>query len=107
MKRALADILFFLAATAVVLFALSLFIIVFQVQNTVGLDRAYLSRAWSFVVEFVKRDKQALGWFGLFAGLVVIVMARLICHLPRLQWELDAVARRVRRPRRPHPPDLI
>lgn len=97
MKRALADVLFFLGAAAVVLFAFALFIVVFQVQNIIGLDRAFV-RAGSFVVEFVRLDQQAVTWFGLFAGLVIVIMARLSCQLPRSQVESTPHPGRRRRP---------
>jgi len=87
MKRALADVLFLLGATAVVFFAFAVLFIVLKNQNAAVLDHSYLLRACSFAAEFVKQDQQAITSFGLFVGLVVVIMARLSCHLPRSHWE--------------------
>lgn len=87
MKRALADVLFFLGATAVVFFAFAVLFIIVRDQNLAILDHSYLLRACSFAAELVKQDQQAITSFGLFVGLVVVIMARLGCRLPRSHWE--------------------
>lgn len=100
MKRVLSDLLLLLGATVVVFVAIIAFIVIFQPQNNVGLDRVYVVRACSFVAALVKLDEQAVESFGLFVGLAIIVMARQMCQLPRQQWELSVAVQRLRQPRR-------
>ncbi len=107
MKRAMVDVVFFLGATAVVFLAVAVFILVLQLQNIVALDRAYVVRACSFINEFFRQDSQAVEWFGLFMGLVIVTMARLTCQLPRPWWALRTAAHPLPGPRRPHPPETL
>ena len=104
MKRVLADMLFLLGTTVVVLFAVIVLIVIFQPQNNVILDRAYVVRACSFLAALVQVDEQAVACFGLFVGLTIVVMARLMCQLPRRQWELSAAVQRLRQPDPQRPP---
>jgi hypothetical protein len=104
MKRVLADMVFLLGATVVVFFALTVFILIFQPQNNVGLDRAFVARGYSFVAALVKLDGDAVACFGLFVGLAIVLMARLMCQLPRRQWELSVAVQRLRQARAQRPP---
>ncbi len=104
MKRVLADMLFLLGATVVVFFALTVFIVIFQPQNNVGLDRAFVARAYSFVTALVQVDEDAVACFGVFVGLAIVVMARLMCQLPRRQWQLSVAVQRLRQARAQRPP---
>ncbi|MGA7462954.1 MAG: hypothetical protein WBW69_22155 [Candidatus Korobacteraceae bacterium] len=98
MKRAMADVLCFLGATAVVMFAFAVLIIIVQEQNALALVRTYLLRACTFAAELVKQDPQAVSLFGLFVGLIAVIMARSSCQLPRSQWQPIHHASRRRRP---------
>jgi hypothetical protein len=103
MKRALADVLLLLAATVVVFLAVIVLVVILQPQNNARLDWAYVVRASSIVVALVKLDEQAAACFGAFVGLALIGMTRLICRLPRRQWELSVAVKRLRRPHRGRP----
>jgi hypothetical protein len=93
MKRAMADALCFLGATAVVFGAIAELIFVFQPQNNLALDRAYLQRACSFAAEFLRQDSQAVVAFWLYLSLVIVIMTRLKCQLPRSRWEPGVAAK--------------
>lgn len=87
MKRAMADVLFFLGATAIVFFAFAVLLMVVPEQNMFSFGRAYFLRAGTFAAELVKQDPEAVSCFGLFMGLIALIMARSSCQLPLSQWE--------------------
>jgi CBS-domain-containing membrane protein len=99
MKRAMADALVLLGATAVVLLAVAEFIFLFQPQN----DLAYYQRGCSFAAEFLRQDTQAVVAFGLYVGLAIVIMARLKCRLPQSRWEPGGAVKSLRAPRRVAP----
>jgi hypothetical protein len=98
MKRAMADVLCFLGATAVVFFAFAALIIVVHEQNALVLARTYFLRTCTFAAELAKQDPQAVSLFVFFVGIIAVIMARSSCQLPLSQWERTHHAGRRRQP---------
>ena len=97
-KRAMADVLCFVGATAVVMFAFAVLIVIVQEQNALVLARTYFLRACTFAAELVKQDPEAVSLLVFFVGLIAMIMARSSCQLPRQQWEPTHHASRRPRP---------
>jgi preprotein translocase subunit Sec61beta len=83
----MADVLCFLGATAVVFLAFAVLIMVVPEQSALALVRTCFLRACSFAAELLKQDPEAVSLFGFFVGLVLVIMTRSSCQLPRQQWK--------------------
>lgn len=91
MKRAMADVILLVGATTVVFIAIAEYIAIFHPQTNFSLGRLYWLRADAFVSEFLRLDSEAAVAFALCMGVVIVIMARLMCQLPRSTWGLITV----------------